>query len=154
MKKVTASALALAGGLVLLTGCASASSGGTGPGASGGPGSGAGTGATSLTVRVDPGYGEDPKIWTLTCDPPAGTHPQASAACAQLAAIKGDPFAETPKDTACTMIYGGDQKAQITGTYQGRHVDTKVTRTDGCQVARWERLSAVLVFKGGVKALT
>ena len=149
------SALALAAGLVLLTGCASASSVGTGPGAGGGPGgSGSGTGATSLTVRVDPGYGEDPKTWTLTCDPPAGTHPQASAACAQLVAINGDPFAETPKNTGCTMLYGGDQKAQITGTYQGRHIDTKVTRTDGCQVARWARLSAVLVYKGGVKALT
>ena len=151
MKKVTACTLALAAGLVLLTGCASASSAGNGPGASG-PGSS--TGGTSLTVRVEPGYGEDAKTWTLTCDPPAGTHPQASAACAQLAAIKGDPFAETPKNTGCTMLYGGDQKAQITGTYQGRHVDTKVTRTDGCQVARWERLSAVLVVKGGVKALT
>ena len=152
MKKVTASAVSVAAGLIVLTGCASASSVGTGPGASGGTGSG--TGATSLTVRVDPGYGEDPKTWTLTCDPPAGTHPQASAACAQLAAIDGNPFAETPKGTACTMIYGGDQKGQITGTYQGRHVDTKVMRADGCQVARWQRLSAVLVFKGGVKTLT
>jgi hypothetical protein len=31
---------------------------------------------TSLTITVDLGDGSAPQGWTLTCDPPGGTHPQ------------------------------------------------------------------------------
>jgi hypothetical protein len=143
--------LALAGlTLGLLAACASSTgtgSGGAGTGGTGGTGSGA-TRATSLTVRLDAGDGTAPKVWTLTCDPPAGTHPQAAAACAQLAATSGDPFAPTPKGMMCSMIYGGPERATVEGTFDGRAVSTTFARTNGCEVARWERVSALLVVRG------
>jgi Subtilisin inhibitor-like len=143
-KPPTGARALLAAVLILLAGCANASTGagGTVPPSSGG--------ITSLTVTANPGEGAAPSTWTLTCDPPGGSHPQASAACAELVSAKGDPFAETPKGTACSMIYGGAQKAQVTGSFDGRPVDTKFSRTNGCEVARWGRVAALLVIKGGV----
>ncbi|RST12218.1 hypothetical protein EF908_38505, partial [Streptomyces sp. WAC04770] len=43
-----------------------------------------------------------------------------------------------------TMIYGGDASARIVGTWEGRRVDTTVTRGDGCEIARWNNLVPVL----------
>jgi hypothetical protein len=163
-----ASALAAS---VLLTGCAAASTAG---GSGGSAGSGASTaptspstpaippstapqgGPTSLTVVVDDGAGgansgtkNVPLRWTLTCDPVGGTHPKAAAACAQLAAAASDPFAPTPPGLMCSMIYGGPQEAHVFGTYKGRAVDTTFLRTNGCQTARWQRVSELLVIRGG-----
>jgi Subtilisin inhibitor-like len=130
--------------LALIAGCANPS---TAPGASGG--SGGATAPTSLQVTVDAGAGAAPTTWTLTCDPPGGSHPQASAACAQLEASKTDPFAKTPAGLMCSMIYGGGQTATVTGTFHGRRVATTFARTNGCEVARWQLVSALLVIVTG-----
>lgn len=137
--------IAVLAATALLAGCGTASGGSGGSSQPGGSGGGK---LTSLEVTVRDSAGAAPKIWTLTCDPPGGSHPQASAACAQLAAATGDPFAQTPKGMACSMIFGGDQKAEVTGTFEGRTVSTSFARTNGCEVARWETVSAVLVIKG------
>ncbi|HEU4674407.1 MAG TPA: SSI family serine proteinase inhibitor [Motilibacteraceae bacterium] len=134
---------------VLLGACGSAGDGpagtvGTGPsspptssGSSGSPTSG----GTRLTVIVHPGPGRPPTTWTLTCDPPGGTHPAPGRACAALAAAAPDPFAEVPAGTLCSQIYGGPQTATVTGTWRGRPVQARFSRTDGCQTARWDRLA-------------
>jgi hypothetical protein len=155
--------------LGLLAGCASPSTvGGGASGGSGGSGGGSAsaspsasptasptatapsppqrTGGTSLIVMLDRGPGAASSTWTLACDPPAGTHPTAAAACAQLAATPGDPFAETPRNLMCTMIYGGPEKAHVWGTYDGRPVNTTFARTNGCEVTRWQRVSTLLVI--------
>jgi hypothetical protein len=147
MRTDLATGIALAAAATLLAGCGTASSG-SGAGGSGSSGPSVAK-VTSLQVTVRDSAGAAPKVWTLTCDPPGGTHPQASAACAQLSAAKDDPFAPTPKGMACSMIYGGDQKATVTGTFEGRRVDTSFGRADGCEVARWGAVSALLVIKGG-----
>ena len=103
-----------------------------------------GTGGTSaLTVTVVDAPGAAPRTWTLTCDPPGGDHPRPAEACAAIDAAP-DPFAPVPPDRACTMIYGGPQTATVTGTWRGQRVDASYRRTDGCEIARWEALSAVL----------
>jgi hypothetical protein len=80
----------------------------------------------------------------LHCEPGAplpwsGTHPDPAAACRRLARIRR-PFAPVPAETACTQIYGGPQVARVTGTYQGKRVWARFNRTDGCQIARWNRV--------------
>jgi hypothetical protein len=122
---------------VLLAACGGGGTVGTGPSAPGSPTSA----GTRLTVTVHPGPGRPPSTWTLTCDPPGGTHPAAGAACAALAAAAPDPFAEVPADTMCSQIYGGPQTATVTGTWRGRPVQARFSRTDGCQTARWDSLA-------------
>jgi LysM repeat protein len=44
----------------------------------------------------------------------------------------------------CSEDYGGPQSAIITGTVGGRHVNVTVARADGCGIADWEALLALL----------
>lgn len=103
------------------------------------------TGQDALTVSLDDGNGST-STWTLTCaadGTPGGDHPDAAAACAALAAA-AQPFAPVRKDMACTMVYGGPQKATVQGTWGGQDVSASFDRTDGCQIARWDRIAPVL----------
>jgi Subtilisin inhibitor-like len=97
--------------------------------------------STSLHVTVWPnGQGHAPKrTYTLRCAPAAGTLPQRAAACARLAKLKA-PFAGTPKNVACTQIYGGPQEALVTGRFRGVLVRSWFSRRDGCQIDRWSRV--------------
>jgi hypothetical protein len=93
----------------------------------------------SLEISVTPGgKGPPTKLWTLRC-PPAGTLPDPARACRGLAAVD-KPFAPVPKGVACTEIYGGPQVAEVQGTFRGEPVNTRFTRTDGCQIARWDKV--------------
>ena len=79
------------------------------------------------------------RVWRLRCSPAGGTLPRPAAACRQLAALDR-PFAPVPKDMACTAIFGGPQVARVTGTFRGRRVWATFRRTDGCEIARWNRV--------------
>lgn len=45
---------------------------------------------------------------------------------------------------ACTAVSGGPQRAHITGTINGHHVDLTVTRADGCGTSDWQALAPLL----------
>lgn len=98
----------------------------------------------ALTIVVSPGDGGASARWTLRCGPVGGTLPHARQACTRLLALR-DPFAPVPKGTACTQIYGGPQTARVIGTFRGRRVWATFNRRDGCQTARWQRLSFLLL---------
>jgi hypothetical protein len=124
---------------IALTGCGAEDSGaGAAPSATLSP-----SAQTKLTVEVRPSPKSPPKTWTLTCDPPGGTHPQAAAACQALAKA-GDPFKPVPKDAICTEIYGGPQVATVTGTWRGAPVNAKFTRLNGCEISRWDKVAPLL----------
>jgi len=95
---------------------------------------------TSLSITVVADAGAPPNVLTLTCDPAGGNHPQPAQACAALGRAGATVFDPVPKDQACTMIYGGPQTAKVTGTYKGNRVDATFKRTNGCEIARWEKL--------------
>lgn len=118
--------------LVALAGCSSA--GDDTVGAS--PG-------TELVIEFSRDRGAPAERVMLTCDPIGGDHPDAEQACADLNAAPA-PFAPLPDDVICTQIYGGPQTATITGTYRGERVRLELSRTDGCRIAQWDRLGAVL----------
>ncbi|MEU2116540.1 SSI family serine proteinase inhibitor [Streptomyces sp. NPDC016459] len=108
----------------------------------------------TLTVTVaESGHREADGTFELTCaDKPGGNHPARAKACArldQLAEAGGDPFLPVPEDQICTQIYGGSAVAHITGTWQGRTVDARFSRADGCEIDRWENLEPVLPLVRG-----
>lgn len=104
-----------------------------------------GAGATALAIAVWPaGEGEGAAVTaTLTCDPAGGDLPDPAAACAALEA-EADALEPVPPDTACTLLYGGPEQARITGTIDGEPVEAVLSRVDGCQIDRWERLRPLL----------
>lgn len=132
--------------LVLLGGCGS-SSGGARTSPSPPPSTTPAPLSTDLRIEVRPGDLGTTRVWRLRCDPPRGTHPHAQQACAALARLERaqpDPFAPIPSNLMCSQIYGGADVAHVTGTYRGRPVNARYDRTNGCAVARWERMAAVL----------
>ncbi|ARZ68924.1 hypothetical protein SMD11_3287 [Streptomyces albireticuli] len=83
----------------------------------------------------------------LYCHPDGGTYRNAKEACAQLDRQTHwgrDLFAAVPKDSVCTMIYGGPQRARVTGTWVGRRVNAEFNRKNGCEIERWNRFSGLL----------
>lgn len=101
----------------------------------------------SLKVTIDLGAGLREQ-WTLGCNPTAGTHPNRAAACRALAKSGRSLFAPVPQDVACTMIYGGPEQATVTGTWRNTKVLAKFNRTNGCEIARWEKAKALLTIPG------
>ena len=103
-----------------------------------------GTGVPAdLTITIDDGGGAT-STSTLTCRPAGGNHPDPDAACAALAAAWPKAFEPPDPDVACTEIYGGPETATVSGTIDGRRVDASFSSTDGCQIARWDAVRALL----------
>ena len=48
------------------------------------------------------------------------------------------------KNRLCSQIFGGPQRAEITGSVRGSRVSLTVTRSDGCGVGDWDALHALL----------
>ncbi|MEU1467226.1 SSI family serine proteinase inhibitor [Streptomyces sp. NPDC005761] len=103
---------------------------------------------THLTVVVSgSGNPEADGTYELDCDPAGGTHPVAQQACDRLAQLPGesaDPFAPVSRSAMCTQQFGGGATARITGTWEGRSIDSSFERTNGCEIGRWNSLRPVL----------
>jgi hypothetical protein len=98
--------------------------------------------ATELTIAVQPSGSSGPtRTWTLRCDPPGGSLPRARTACARLSPEALRPL---PPGTICTQIYGGPQTARVRGRVDGRAVDVRFSRTNGCEIHRWDGVRFLL----------
>ncbi|MER3410808.1 MAG: hypothetical protein C4306_12230 [Thermoleophilia bacterium] len=108
---------------------------------------GASVGPTRLTITfwLDEAVPEDSQTWTLRCSPPGGTLPKPARACRRLARLGRAAFAPVPAHAACTDIYGGPQLALVRGLVDGRRVWALLRRRNGCEIARWDRLSPWLL---------
>lgn len=99
----------------------------------------------TVTVRGTGGRGDG--RFELSCHPKGGSHPDVEGACGSLdrgARWGKDPFAPVSSDSVCTMMYGGPATAHVTGTWAGRPVDAEFDRSNGCQIARWDKLVPLL----------
>ncbi len=74
---------------------------------------------TRLTIEVRRAPEAQPERYTLTCDPPGGTLPDARGACERLTAAAA-AFAPVPPVAVCTQIYGGPEEAAVNGVHRGR----------------------------------
>ncbi len=110
----------------------------------------ASTAATSMTITLREDANGPTTTTTLTCEPAGGTHPDPVDACAAIDAAGGAAaFAPVPRTALCTQLYGGPQTATARGTVAGVAVDATFNRTNGCEIARWDRLAVVLGSVGG-----
>ena len=105
--------------------------------------------AKALTIGFDPGDGTAPQEWTLTCDPPGGTHPQPEAACAALADLDPTVLDPVPANQACTQIFGGPETATVRGPWNGEDLDASFARNNGCEITRWDAVAGLFPAIGG-----
>jgi hypothetical protein len=93
--------------------------------------------STRFAVEVT-GAGARPVQVELAC---GGSRPCDAK---QLAALRDALRRARKARRACTQIYGGDERAHVTGTLEGRPVDVTVARRDGCGMADYDALFAAL----------
>ena len=100
---------------------------------------------TQLTVRVDPdGKGPEPaRQARISCDADG-----RGEGCAAAAGLRPADFEPTAADVACTEQFGGAQTAKVSGSLEGERVEGSFSRHDGCEIARWDKLAAVLEQAG------
>ncbi|MER5211335.1 SSI family serine proteinase inhibitor [Streptomyces sp. NPDC002838] len=103
-------------------------------------------GGDHLTVTVR-NAGRADGTYEVDCHPGGGSHPDVSGACGAVdrnTRWGKDAFASVPRNTLCTMQYGGPATAHVTGTWAGRPVDATFDRSNGCEIGRWDRLVPLL----------
>lgn len=93
-----------------------------------------------LTITVRDDARAEPRTVVIDCAPDDDEAP-----CPAAAKLRPEDFAPTPSDVVCSQQYGGPEEATIEGTIDGAPVSATVTRTDGCEIARWDRLVAPLI---------
>lgn len=96
-----------------------------------------------LTITVSDGSGTT-TTWRLTCDPAGGDHPDPEAACRALDQAADTALPAVAGDTACAQVFAGPETATVMGTWRGQPVDSRLSRNNSCETARWEALAAVL----------
>lgn len=92
---------------------------------------------TELTITLDadgPG-GEPAGTETAACEP------DAPDPCGRL---KATDFAPLDPATPCTEIYGGPDEATVEGSISGEEVSATLTRANGCEIERFERMTPLL----------
>ena len=93
-----------------------------------------------VTVDGDGAKGaEPPRTLKLEC-----AKPTDSDACGAVAGISAADLQPNDDGMACTQQYGGPEEATIKGTIRGDKVDATFSRTDGCEIARWDRVQELL----------
>ncbi|MHA7268323.1 serine protease inhibitor [Arthrobacter sp. HLT1-20] len=111
----------------------------------------------AITLTEAPGAG--PRTFRLVASgstpAPESTLPDSAAA---LAAVEqhGEKifFALPDPNRVCTQQYGGPQLATVTGTFKGRTVNAAFSRTDGCEISRWDALAPLFgALAGGTGAV-
>ncbi len=104
-------------------------------GCSGGSGDPAPGDDTTLVVRQFDGDRLVRAVPLDDCDASDG-------ACARVVAVL--PRLRPEPDEACTQIYGGPERMVVEGTLDGDPYRIEVSRTDGCQIARYDLLADAL----------
>jgi len=92
-----------------------------------------------VTVDADGNGAKAGKQVELTCATPG-----ENAACRAASRLKAADFEPVSPKRACTDIFGGPETATISGDLDGRTVKGTFRRANGCEVARWEKVSALL----------
>jgi hypothetical protein len=62
----------------------------------------------------------------------------AATACRRARTIASFLASRPSSKRICTQIYGGRQRARITGTIGARHIDRRFKRTNGCEIGDWQ----------------
>jgi hypothetical protein len=138
---VRSRSVAIALAALLLTACADSARV-----VSGAQASGPTHASTRLSITVYPGgIGKPPAAhrYSLRCDPSGGTVPHPARACRALARLP-HPFASVPAHTICSDLALGPQEAEVVGRLRGHSIRAHLDVRDSCEIARWQRVAAVV----------
>jgi len=95
-----------------------------------------GIGKTNLRVAIQP-TGKGGLVFSRYISCPNDRR------CKKLNTISLEDF-QLPSDRACSQQYGGPSLAWVVGTLNGQTVNIEMNVSDGCQIARWNKLAPLL----------
>ena len=81
--------------------------------------------------------------WTLKCSPSGGSMKKAYSICRKMNLLK-DPFILPPKDQMCAQIFESSEVATVKGFWNGKTISNTYSKSDGCEQARWKRISFLI----------
>jgi len=93
--------------------------------------------ATEIHLALDPDGpgGAEPQPAIIRCEEADGS------VCGRLHATDVAPI---DPEQPCTEIYGGPDQVEMSGAIAGETVDVTLTRANGCEIERFDRLVPVL----------
>ncbi len=91
----------------------------------------------SLSIAVVHEPGDAPQTVRVEC--PGDT---SARLCSVAQRLTVEDFAPSPRDQTCTQEYGGPQVAAIAGSIGGTMISARLSRSNGCQIRRWDTLVA------------
>ena len=99
-------------------------------------------GQVAITVTLDPdgpAGSEEEMTQDVNCDDES-----SDPACLAAADLEASDFDPPPADQACTEIFGGPDVATIQGEINGDAVDAELSRSNGCEIERFDAAVALL----------
>ncbi|RYJ05551.1 MAG: hypothetical protein EON52_10980 [Actinomycetales bacterium] len=102
-----------------------------------GPGSGK---ATEVQVSIRTAPGDQPERVLLVCGSDAG--------CAELKSLDARVLEPVDGTKPCTQLYGGPEVVTLTGTIDRKAVNATFSRTDGCEIERYDAVRPLLKAVG------
>lgn len=98
--------------------------------------------ATRLTVRMDPdGEGPEPaKQSRITCP--------GDPACRAVEKLRPADFEPVGNGVGCTAQFDGPETARVYGRLDGKAVAGTFARNNGCEIARWSTIAALVESAG------
>lgn len=105
----------------------------------------------ALKAATSAGPGSPTKVTTLVCQngksAPQSTLANAQTLCASLPdtwqkTLTG--LAKASPNVKCALVYGGPSVATVIGSYQGTKITAQFSRSNGCEIAKWNLLEPLL----------
>jgi hypothetical protein len=108
-----------------------------------------GGGSTAAPAPAAPATNLEVTVWA---DPASAAAPTSMTFYGDKAPVGAalKDFTPTTADQPCTEIYGGPGKATVTGTLDGAAVNATFTRSNGCEIARWEKMVQLGLIPAGI----
>ena len=114
--------------------------------------------APRVSLRIAYASGEESKRGSLTC---AGSAVRRRGFLADRDGVRLcrrarrlATFLSKPpdRDRACSEIYGGSDTAQVSGRIGEADIDRRFSRSEGCEIADWDRAQVLLPEPVGAPA--
>jgi hypothetical protein len=96
-------------------------------------------GAASVDLVITVTSPQGTRETALECDASA-----RSQRCETARRLAGFLAKQPPRDRVCTQIFGGPETAHVRGTIGDRRIDRRFSKTNGCEIADWQRAEALL----------
>ena len=111
--------------------------------------------APRVTLRIGYAAGEVKKRGSLSCAGHRVKHRGFLAdrggvrLCRRARRLTAFLSSAPDRDRACTEIYGGPDTAAVTGQVGEAEIDRRFSRSDGCEIADWDRVQILLPEPAG-----